>query len=160
MFPTYFSYTFSVFIDILLFYMLFTLVFPKGFPCGKRQRRDETGDADSGDDGEGGLMAAARPHPLNILSWSPQKRYRVMSVLALAISNILHLVKNVIYFLRDFKASTFLYPLLSRLAYPSIFFLLYFRKLSYYGVIFLGGRYWDSFTKVSFASSLCFTHIA
>ena len=111
MLVTYFSFTFSVFIDILLFYMLFTLVFPKCFlKCVQRQKGDETGGNDSGDDGEGDIMAASRPHPLNILSWSLQKRYRVLSISTLAISNILHLVKNLIYFLNiyDKQASLLL----------------------------------------------------
>jgi hypothetical protein len=107
MFVSYFSFAFSVLIDILLLYMLLTLVFPKVFlKCGQRRKGGETGYADSGEYGEGRLMAAARPHPLNILSWSPQKRYRAMAVSLLVMSNILHLVKNVIYFLYAYKQAS------------------------------------------------------
>jgi hypothetical protein len=96
------SFILSFSIIILLIYMLFSLVFPKGFfKCGRRQGGDETGDTDS--QSHGGILA--RPHPLNFRSWSPQKRYRVITVLSVSISNIVHLFKNLGTFLFDMQVA-------------------------------------------------------
>jgi hypothetical protein len=87
------AFIFSFFVNFLTLYMLYILVIPKGFfKWGRRCGGDETDDDMDSQHEDGGILTR-RPHPLNFRSWSPQKRYRVLSVLALTISNILHLAQ-------------------------------------------------------------------